>query len=301
METWPKVDLILLPFYIIIVVSGVIGNSLFITVVKKRRSMHTTTNFLLANVAVSDIISLIFCVPGIVLRFYEHPGGSLGNFLCKFVTMHLVAGITLLVSGLTLTLIAVERHNALLRPMESRLKLAKKRVITAICVTWGISIAFVFPLFIEQKYVKEVEDCHMDWSETSSRIYWVFLATVVGISLFILSFCYFRIVRALYLENILPPRNDHSPEQDGRDKRKIIKLLITVTVLFFICFFPFIIVSAVNISTKGVMYKLSYLLVYSSCSVSPVVYSFQSANYRAGLKDLWDRRSFRQRERSLES
>lgn len=300
METW-KIDLILLPFYIVVVVSGVVGNSLFITVVKKRRSMHTTTNFLLANVAVSDVISLIFCVPGIVLRFYEHPGGSLGNFLCKFVTMHLVAGITLLVSGLTLTLIAVERHSALLRPMESRLKLAKRRVATAICIIWGISIALVFPLFIEQKYVKEVKDCHMDWSKTSSRVYWVFLATVVGISLLILPFCYFRIVRALYLENILPATSNHSPEQDARDKSKIIKLLITVTVLFFICFFPFIIVSAVNISTKGVLYKFSCLLVYSSCSVNPVVFLFQSANYRTGLKDLWNKRSFRQRERSLES
>lgn len=299
MEAW-TVDTILLPFYIIMVISGVVGNSLFITVVRKRRSMYTTTNFLLANVAVSDIISLVFCIPGIILRFVEHPGGSLGSFLCKFVTMHLIAGITLLVSGLTLTLISVERHNALLRSMNSRLRLAKRRVATAIGAIWGFSIVFVLPLFIEQKYVDEVKDCHMDWSKTASRVYWVLLATAVGISLFIMCFCYFRIIRALYLENILPP-NDNTPEQDIKDKRKIIKLLITVSVLFLICFFPFIIVSAVSISTKSVVYKLSYLLVYTSCSVNPVVYAFQSANYRAGLNDLWNRRSFRQRERSLES
>lgn len=299
METW-TIDITLLPFYIVIVISGVIGNSLFITVVRRRRSMHTTTNFLLANVAVSDIISLVFCVPGIGLRFFEHPGGRLGNFLCKFVTMHLIAGITLLVSGLTLTLISVERHSALLRPMDFRLKLAKRRVVIAICIIWGFSITFVLPLFIEQKYVAEVKDCHMDWSRIASKVYWVFLATVVGISLLIICFCYFRIVRAIYLENVLP-QNDNSSEQDLKDKRKIIKLLLTVTFSFFVCCVPFIVVSAVNISTKSVLYKLSYLLVYSSCSVNPVVYAFQSANYRAGLKDLWNRRSFRQRERSLES
>ena len=102
-------DTVLLPFYVIIFISGVIGNSLFITVVRKRRCMHTTVNLLLTNVAVSDVISLLFCLPGIVLRFFEHPTGSLGSFLCKFVSMHLVAGVTLLVSGLTFTLIAVER------------------------------------------------------------------------------------------------------------------------------------------------------------------------------------------------
>lgn len=294
-------DIALLPFYIIIVISGIIGNFLFIAVVRRRRSMRTTTNVLLVNVAISDIISLMFCMPGIVLqKFFEHPDGRLGDFLCKFITMHLMAGITLLVSGLTLTLISVERHNALLRPMDFRLKLEKRRVCIAICIIWIIAVAFVFPLFVEQKYVDEVKDCHMDWRETSSRVYWVFLAMIVGISVFIVSFCYFKIVKALYLGNILPA-NENSSEQDMKDKRKIIKILLTVTVLFSICFVPFIIVSAVRISSEQLLYKLSYLLVYSSCSVNPVVYTLQSANYRDGLKDLWNKRSFRMRERSLES
>ena len=296
-------DTVLLPFYIIIILSGIIGNSLFITVVRKRRSMHTTTNYLLANVAVSDIISLVFCLPGIVLRFFKHPGGILGDFLCKFVSMHLIAGITLLVSGLTLTLISVERHNALLQAMNMRLKLEKRRVAIAICFIWGLSIALVLPLFFEQKYADEFKDCFMDWSDTASRAYWGFLASVVCISLFIMCFSYFRVVRELYSENVLPPNgnNQNHREQDIKDKQKIIKLLITVSVLFLICFLPFITVSAINISTKRVLYKLSYLLVYTSCSANPVVYALQSANYRTGLKDLWNRRSFRQRERSLES
>lgn len=299
MET-KTADIVLLPFYILIVLAGILGNSLFITVVRKHRSMYTTTNFLLANVAVSDIISLVFCVPGIVLRFFEHPSGSLGSFLCKFVTMHHVAGIALLVSGLTLTLISVERYNALLRPMDLHVKLEKRRVVFAICLIWGVSIAFVLPLFIEQKYVGEVKDCHMDWKSSASRVYWAVLATTFGICLSIMIFCYFQIVKALYFGNLLPP-NDTSSEQDIRDKQKIIMILITVTTLFFVCFLPFIIVSAVNISTQSILYKFSYFLVYTSCSVNPIVYVFQSAKYRAGLKDLWKGRPAQRRERSLES
>lgn len=293
-------DIVLLPFYILIVVAGILGNSLFITVVRKHRSMYTTTNFLLANVAVSDIISLVFCLPGMVLRFFEHPSGSLGSFLCKFVTMHLVAGIALLVSGLTLTLISVERYNALLRPMDLHLTLEKRRVVIAICVIWGFSIAFVLPLFIEQKYVDEVKDCHIDWKDSASRVYWAFLATTFSISLSIMIFCYFQIVKALYFGNILAP-NENNSEQDIKDKQKIITILLIVTVLFFVCFVPFIIVSAVNISTQSILYKLSYFLVYTSCCVNPVVYIFQSAKYRAGLKDLWKGRPALRRERSLES
>lgn len=294
------VDIVLLPFYILIVMAGVLGNALFIIVVRKHRSMYTTTNFLLTNVAVSDIISLVFWVPGMVLRFFEHPSGSLGSFLCKFVTMHHIAGISLLVSGLTLTLISAERYNALLQPVHLHLKLEKQRVIIAICLIWGFAIAFVLPLFIEQNYVDEVQACHMDWKSNASRVYWALLATIVGISLSIMTFCYFQIVKALYFENILPP-NCSSSEQDIKDKQKIITIFITVTVLFFVCFLPFIIVSAINISTKSIPYKLSYFLVYTSCCVNPVVCIFQSAKYRAGLKDLWKGRPAQRRQRSLES
>lgn len=300
METW-SVDAFLLPFYILIVIAGILGNSLFITVVRKHRSMYTTTNFLLANVAVSDIISLLFCVPGIILRFVEHPSGNVGSFLCKFVTMHLIAGITLLVSGLTLTLISVERYNALLRPMDVHLKLDKRRVTIAISLIWGFSIAFVLPLFIKQKYVDEVEECFMEWKEKDSRVYWVLLATLVGIALTTMTCCYFQIIKALYFDNILPP-NENNSEQDIRDKQKIITILITVTVLFFVCFIPFIIVSAVNLSTKSLLYKFSYFLVYMSCCVNPVIYIFQSAKYRAGLIELCKGRPVRRRrERSLEA
>lgn len=294
------VDIILLPFYIFIVMAGVLGNALFIVVVRKHRSMYTTTNFLLTNVAVSDIISLVFFVPGMVLRFFEHPSGNFGSFLCKFVTMHHVAGISLLVSGLTLTLISAERYNALLQPTHLHLKLEKRRVVIAICLIWGFAIAFVSPLFIEQNYVDEVQDCHLNWNSNVSRAYWALLATIVGISLFIMTFCYFQIVKALYFENILP-HNCSSTEQDIKDKQKIITILITVTVLFFVCFFPFIIVSAINISTESTLYKFSYFLVYTSCFVNPVVYVFQSAKYRAGLKELWKGRPAQRRQRSLES
>ena len=294
------VDIILVPFYILIVMAGVLGNTLFIIVVRKHRSMYTTTNFLLTNVAVSDIISLVFFVPGMVLRFFEHPSGNLGSFLCKFVTMHHVAGISLLVSGLTLTLISAERYKAVLQPRHLHLNLEKRRVVVAICIIWGFAIAFVLPLFIEQNYVDEVQDCHLNWNSKVSRVYWALLATIVGISLSIMTFCYFQIVKALYFENILPP-NFSSSEQDVKDKQKIITILITVTVLFFVCFLPFIIVSAINISTESILYKLSYFLVYTSCFVNPVVYIFQSAKYRAGLKELWKGRVAQRRQRSLES
>ena len=44
-----------IPFYII----GLIGNVLFIRIVHKTREMHTPTNYLLASMAVSDILTIM--------------------------------------------------------------------------------------------------------------------------------------------------------------------------------------------------------------------------------------------------
>ena len=166
-----ETSLVFLPLYAAVVLVGIPGNILFIMVVKRTRSMHTTTNFLLANIAVADVITLIFCIPGVILQFIDHPKGVLGSGLCKFVTMHHVAGVTLLVSGIKFTVIAIDRHNALLRPMEEKLRLRRKHVHVGVILIWGFSIAFVIPLFVAQKYVEEVNTCHMDWKASDSKAY----------------------------------------------------------------------------------------------------------------------------------
>lgn len=271
--------------------AGIPGNILFITVVKRTRSMHTTTNFLLVNIAVADTVSLIFCIPGVILQFAveHHPSGPLGNFLCKFVTMHHVPGVTLLVSGISLTLISVERHNALLRPMQETLRLRKKQVYIAVALIWTFSFGFVLPLFVQQEYVDEVQRCHMDWKASSSKVYWGLLAAFTVLSWLVMLVCYFRIVKGILCGDVLPSntsQGEKTKEQGIHSKRKIVKLLITLTVLFIACFVPFASISATSVSTHSLSYKVSYFLVYCSCSLNPVVYAFQSSNYRLGVKSI---------------
>jgi len=59
-------DIVFATLYSFIVFFGVLGNGIVITIVRKTPSMHTTTNFLLMNLAVADLLSLLFC-PG----FYD--------------------------------------------------------------------------------------------------------------------------------------------------------------------------------------------------------------------------------------
>ena len=89
-----------IPFVII----GLIANHLLIRIVHKKREMHTTTNYLLVSMAVSDVITVLLWP----LYYF-----SFAKFVCKFSTL---AEISIMVSSSTLTVLAVERYHAILKP-----------------------------------------------------------------------------------------------------------------------------------------------------------------------------------------
>ncbi|MED6245922.1 G-protein coupled receptor 54 [Ataeniobius toweri] len=71
-------------FFSLIMLVGLVGNSLVIYVISKHRQMRTATNFYIANLAATDIIFLVCCVP-FTATLYPLPGWIFGNFMCKFV------------------------------------------------------------------------------------------------------------------------------------------------------------------------------------------------------------------------
>ncbi|KAL9989373.1 hypothetical protein ACROYT_G003915 [Oculina patagonica] len=246
-------DFVLLPSYAVIVIVGLTGNSLILTVVKRKRYMHTTTNFLLANLALADLLTLLWCIPGIALNgFVRHPDGLLGDILCKFITMNHIAGISLLVAGLTLTLVSVERYNALVNPLKVNLRLTLGNVKYAIAIMWIFGFIFVLPLFVVEDWDETRRHCIMTWEKPFSTIYWSFLATVVITSFLVVCFCYFNIIRGLYFTKKICAENlTSSSQEETQAKRKIVKLSITITVIFMACFFPYVVATVIDISTKA--------------------------------------------------
>ena len=93
-----------------------IGNVLVIRIVHKTRDMHTPTNYLLANMAVSDVITILMWP----LYFF-----GVGKFVRRFLGL---VEISIMVSSTTLTVLAVERYHAILKPFRTGLQLKKKTV-----------------------------------------------------------------------------------------------------------------------------------------------------------------------------
>lgn len=53
--------------YIIVFIVGLIGNSFVIAVVLRSPRMRTVTNFFIVNLAVADILVIVFCLPATLM------------------------------------------------------------------------------------------------------------------------------------------------------------------------------------------------------------------------------------------
>ena len=99
-----SLELILLRAAIPFCIAGLIGNVLVIRIVHKTRAMHTTANFLLANLAVSDIITILVGPICFTSSLVGYLTDGFGRFACKFAVLNIIA---MTVSSFTLTVLAV--------------------------------------------------------------------------------------------------------------------------------------------------------------------------------------------------
>ena len=80
MPNWEAI--LKIAIYSIIMITAIIGNVLIILVVVRNKSMRTTTNFYIVNLAVSDLLVTCFCT---WVRLVDNltEGWVLGTFFCK--------------------------------------------------------------------------------------------------------------------------------------------------------------------------------------------------------------------------
>ena len=268
---------------IIILPIGIAGNLLVIIVVKKKRYLRTKTNFLLANLAASDLMANVLAYTVGIARAFPIPSRTLGRFLCKINSYYPAASFC---SILTLTAIAVERYSAIVKPFSSGLKFGTRTLRYFIIAIWILSIASATPLVFFDEYNSE-HVCIRTWSTNWNFAFWT-CAIVLGIALpvLVIVYCYFRIIRALYFGCKVIPMNIPL-EVDAQEKKKVIKLSIIVTSVLIIAFTPFAVVRQLEIHgpVPSEVTVLALCLILLSSVLNPFIYAFQSTNYRQAFKE----------------
>jgi allatostatin receptor len=129
----------------IIVVLGLFGNALVVIVVAANQQMRSTTNLLIINLAVADLLFIVFCVP-FTATDYILPFWPFGDVWCKMV-QYLIF-VTAYASVYTLVLMSLDRFLAVVHPITSMSVRTERNAITAILITWVVILLTSVPVFL---------------------------------------------------------------------------------------------------------------------------------------------------------
>ena len=262
--------------------------------------MHTTTNYLLANLAVSDAIVIL-----IIPMYFAYSGGlgflveNFGKFSCKFIV---IGDIAMASSASTLSVIAVERYHAILKPFSSNLRLNEENIKKALALIWIFNAVLGFPGFLLNEWNKEANytSCDGPWgfksslaSNTYSIIYFVATAYIPVVVFF---FCYGSLIKGLYFSNDICAE---STIEDNSEKKKLLVTFILATSGFLLGYGPFALSYAISFEEEKEFYfcirqkaVLLFLLTISLC-LNPALYAFRSSNFKEGFKRIFVLRSSR--------
>ncbi|XP_078357471.1 endothelin receptor type B-like [Oculina patagonica] len=140
--------------YCLILVVSLTGNISIGIIVYKTKTMRRAINFLIVNMAMSDLMFPLFVIPWslTLLNANSWPiGGPLGKIMCKLI--YFLPNVSIAVSVQSLVLIAVDRFGAVIFPLRYPL-IGSKLYPYFILATWIAAIILISPNLIAFKLIE---------------------------------------------------------------------------------------------------------------------------------------------------
>ena len=280
-----KISLIVV--YCMVLLVGLTGNALIITLVYKRKDLRKTINQLIANMALSDFVFQLTFIPVELAKaaYGQWPiAEPAGSIVCKIQSFVIYASVY--VSVQSLTWIALDRFIAVVFPMKVHLISSRFRVL-AIASTWIVALlcGSTSCVVFEVVHKNGAFDC------TNKRTSISEYAGAAGsfASLISVTILYCTIAVTLRRKNKALPT---APVNGNvQRKRQAMKMSICVMAAFYLCFIPVIIIVLLERVLERpclllrVLRPLSELMINLSSTANPIICFVFVENYRRGLRE----------------
>uniref|UniRef100_UPI00398E66DF neuropeptide FF receptor 2-like n=1 Tax=Pristiophorus japonicus TaxID=55135 RepID=UPI00398E66DF len=294
--------------YLLIFLLCMLGNGLVCFIVVRDRHMWTVTNFFILNLAISDLLVGIFCMPSTLVDNIL-TGWPFGSFVCKM--SGLVQGISVSASVFTLVAIAVDRFRCIVYPLKQKLNMTVATII--ITVIWVLAVSIMCPSAIMLQVTKLPDNvrivrspmktypyyqCYEAWPTPKMRkIYTTVLFSNIYLApLSLIVIMYARIGITLFKTSM--PVGEVSRQENrnivSKKKRRVIKMLAIVALLFTLSWLPLWTLMMLSDYARLSHYQLriinfyiypfAHWLAFCNSSVNPIIYGYFNENFRQGFQ-----------------
>ncbi|KAM6975872.1 neuropeptide FF receptor 2 [Tautogolabrus adspersus] len=316
-----SVDVVFTVSYLLIFVVCMVGNGVVCFIVLRSKNMRTVTNLFILNLAISDLLVGIFCMPTTLVDNII-TGWPFGSVLCKLSGM--VQGISVSASVFTLVAIAVDRFRCIVYPFKQKLTIPTSKLI--IVVIWVLAVSIMCPSGVMLQVTKEHRVriilgrnndtqpfywCRENWPNQEMRkIYTtVLFANIYLAPLSLIVVMYARIGFTLSKTTIPMVSgsgtgsekglSNNKPSMEGRltiskKKTRVIMMLLVVASLFILSWLPLwtlMMLSDYASLTEHqyrviniYVYPFAHWLAFFNSSVNPIIYGFFNENFRRGFQ-----------------
>lgn len=245
----------------IIVVVGFFGNALVVIVVFCNPQMRSTTNLLIINLAIADLLFITFCVP-FTAWDYAFPYWPFGDAWCRIVQYLIV--VCAYASIYTLVLMSLDRYLAVAHPIQSMSIRTERNAYYAIFIMWMTIFVACIPALITHgvfvdSFASSPYSVCIFLSQYNQSIFQVcfFLSSYV-IPITIILILYMLMLKRLWFGAV---PGGHMSVESVRSKRRVTRLVVVVVIIFAFCWCPIQIVLVLKSFDKYDVFNTTKLII----------------------------------------
>jgi len=258
---------------------AIVGNGLTLKIIFCNPQLRTSSNFLIASLAISDFLlqslTSTLCIGVMATSRWPYNDAT-----CQY---HGVLALTLAcASVLNLTLMALNRYFRVVKTQIYQRYFSSRRTAFYIAAVWIASlIGSVSYVLTGHKYIFNPGKyfCYLNMDDD------LFLAMVVtfytALPSIIIAFCYLQVHKVIRRHN----KSIASSSTLTAQEINITKTLFFIVVVFNICWLPIFVVDIIDVlkqhwSMSREVYALYSFCAASSASINPILYGIMNPTFR---------------------